>query len=187
MNGTKLLDREVTTADIRKYLEDKYSDQDKYLALPEVRPYAGYGAGRTERYLDFWVLCCYPSERHARTTYEIKVSRGDFRKEIKDPMKRRMGLALSNYFYFITPPLLVKPEEVPEDCGLIEVYWTERQKRWNDPASTYEALAGSVVVQAPQRDPNVLSWGLLASLGRRLNKRAKQAEDLVLATRQLEY
>jgi hypothetical protein len=44
--------------------------------------------------------------------YEIKISRGDMRRELLDPGKRRFGVAMCNEFYFAAPQGLLKPEEI---------------------------------------------------------------------------
>jgi len=48
-----------------------------------------------------------------RVCYEVKTSRGDFLSELKQPLKRRLGMRYSNEFYFVTPAGLVKAEEIP--------------------------------------------------------------------------
>lgn len=58
---------------------------------------------------------------HPWVGYEVKVSRSDFRCEIRKPSKRAWGVAITNEFYFCAPAGLIKPGEVPEDCGLVEV------------------------------------------------------------------
>jgi len=64
--------------------------------------------------LDAWAMP--RSWSHPWTTgYEIKVSRSDFLKDTKWPAY----LPLCNYLYFVTPPGLIKPDEVPEQCGLL--------------------------------------------------------------------
>jgi hypothetical protein len=45
----------------------------------------------------------------------------DFLCEIKQPLKRRIGLRYSNEFYFVTPAGLLKTSELPIECGLVEV------------------------------------------------------------------
>jgi hypothetical protein len=52
--------------------------------------------------------------------YEIKVTRADFRKDI-DNGKWEQWLDVSTHFYFITPPGLVSPDDVPPEAGLNEV------------------------------------------------------------------
>lgn len=51
--------------------------------------------------------------------YEVKVSRTDFRNELKDPDKRATVIANSSEFYFVTPKDLIGHGEVPLGCGLI--------------------------------------------------------------------
>lgn len=58
---------------------------------------------------------------HKRVAYEIKVTRADFRSEMRKPEKRAGAMALSHQFFFATPPGLVKRDEIPADCGLVEV------------------------------------------------------------------
>lgn len=75
-----------------------------------------------------------------RVAYEVKVSRADFRQEIKKPEKRALAMELTHLFFFATPKGLVKPAEVPEGCGLVEidddgrvrvrVPSAEREPRW---------------------------------------------------------
>lgn len=51
--------------------------------------------------------------------YEVKISRGDFRRD-----RKWMGyLEYCNVFYFVTPWGLIQPNEVPEEAGLI---WTTK-------------------------------------------------------------
>jgi hypothetical protein len=54
-----------------------------------------------------------------RIAVEIKVSRGDFRRDTA--AKRKPWMAVAHRFAYATPPGLVSKDEVPEGCGLIEV------------------------------------------------------------------
>jgi hypothetical protein len=56
-----------------------------------------------------------------RVCYEVKTSRADFLCELKQPLKRRIGLRYSNEFYFVTPAGLLNTSELPIECGLVEV------------------------------------------------------------------
>ena len=56
--------------------------------------------------------------------YEIKVSRGDFLAD----KKWQNYLPFVNFFYFATPPGLVKASEVPDDIGLLELDQTPDAK-----------------------------------------------------------
>jgi hypothetical protein len=53
-----------------------------------------------------------------RVCYEVKASRADFLCEMKQHLKRRIGLRYSNEFYFVTPVGLLRSSELPIDAGL---------------------------------------------------------------------
>lgn len=71
--------------------------------------------------IDAWVYNTWPSQREA-VAFEVKCSRADFLNEIANPRKRQAALEVSNRFYFITPPGIATPLEIPEECGYMVVY-----------------------------------------------------------------
>lgn len=163
----------VKTADVLKHLEKKFANPQQYVAVTELR--AAAGTKYSQQAFDFWVMDCFPSNHHERTCFEVKVSRADFLKEIKDPRKRRMGLALSNRFYFIAPEGIVKIEEVPPECGLYELYWTNVEYSWYRDAEqkiVEPYLIEKHTIQAPRRDPNGLSWAFVAALARSVQNKS---------------
>lgn len=81
----------------------------------------GTGGGGGQNYIDAFAMNCWPSTGYVRTAYEIKVSRGDFLREIKNPTKRLLAMNYSHYFFFAAPEGLLRADEMPEDCGLVEV------------------------------------------------------------------
>ena len=121
--------------------------------LKEFRAGTGYAAG-SERYLDAYIVECYPSSPMRRIAIEIKVSRSDFASEIKKPLKRDPAMRISNQFYFAAPAGLLKVAELPAECGLIEV-------------ADGRAL---IVEEAPVREATI-SLPLFASLARRADNR----------------
>jgi hypothetical protein len=86
---------------------------------------------------------CESNTRYPRVGYEVKVSRADYRAELRNPYKRMSGRAMCHEFYFAVPAGLLTAEEiarrnsgedaqlalstdgkalwVPDDVGLIEV------------------------------------------------------------------
>lgn len=54
-----------------------------------------------------------------RTAIEVKISRSDFLRETEE--KRRPWRKITNRFIYATPAGLLKPEEIPDGCGLWEV------------------------------------------------------------------
>lgn len=115
----------------------------------------GMGAQR----IDAFAMHLWPSMGHRRIAYEVKISRSDFARERKKPAKRRLALLYSNLFYFATPRGLLKIEEVPAECGLIEfdAEWSPLTK-----------------VAAPWRESVRPSWGFMASLVRQADRLAEK-------------
>lgn len=53
--------------------------------------------------------------------YEIKVDRGDFLSEIRNPDKRAEAMSVASAYYLAAPEGLIAHEEVPDGCGLVTV------------------------------------------------------------------
>lgn len=85
------------------------------VAYSEVKngPTQSAEAGELKK-LDFWAMVPTWSPPTA-IGYEIKVSRSDF---LRDE-KWRGYLPYCNRFYFVAPAGVIKPEEVPEEAGLL--------------------------------------------------------------------
>ena len=80
--------------------------------------------------------------------YEVKVSRCDFHKDSKKEGKfdNITSGKRTNYFYYIVPDGLVKPEEVPEFAGLIyAINGTRRASGYTEPVIYFH------VVKSPQK------------------------------------
>jgi len=158
---------EIGNHEILAALAMRHSPPERWAFFRELRIGTGYGKGVEQR-LDAWAMSLWPSTGQNRFAYEVKISRGDFRREIKQPLKRRMGLLYSNYFYFATPSGLLKPEEIPPECGLIEVEPVElddwHRARWPKGQPEVRAV---VKVPAPHRDTAPPGWMFLASIARR--------------------
>jgi hypothetical protein len=107
-----------------------------------------------------------------RICYEVKVARADFLSELKQPLKRRMGMRYSNEFYFVTPAGLVDVREIPPECGLVEAgrapaeEWRTLIRRQAGFFSYDPVLREYCVltVPAPWRDTPGPTWQLLAAM-----------------------
>jgi len=156
-------------------------DSTEWIFLTECPIRTGYGDGKWAgkgrdalRRIDAWALSCFPSKRHEIVAYEVKVTRSDFRNEIKIPRKRLPALRWSNRFYFVAPKGIIPPEEVPMECGLIEVSWRGkipfRPSWWSE--WTFEKT-----IVAPWRDVQPPTWGLVASLLRQMRWQAERVAE----------
>lgn len=79
----------------------------------------GPSAGSSHARLDGWAMVKSWSKPHVYG-YEIKCSRGDFTRDEKWPTY----LPLCNSLYFVCPPKLIQPEELPGDVGLLWCHGT---------------------------------------------------------------
>jgi len=90
-----------------------------YALLNQVRNGTGYDR-RVTRYADALAISCWPSRGLYLAGIEIKVSRGDWLKELALPDKSAEIQQYCKYWYLAVPTGLVLPGEVPETWGLIE-------------------------------------------------------------------
>lgn len=114
-----------TSADILAKLDERFPSPE-WATFGELRDLAGFAAHRT---IDFFAMHTWASKGFRRVAVEVKVSRADFMREIEDPSKREPWIVRSNEFYFAVPTGLVKPDEVPEECGLFECGKTLRRTK----------------------------------------------------------
>lgn len=120
--------------------------------FPELRLGSGY-SDIAQRRIDLFVIS---SEKGNYTTaFEIKVSRQDFLKDIKDPLKQRGARLYSSNFFYVAPQGMIKIDEVPVWAGLKEY--------------DFETKKFKTTIPAPLLSRNTPSWGLICSLVRRVN------------------
>lgn len=145
---------QLTAKQVLDLLIDEYK-MFGYLCFPELRIGTGYGKDAEQR-IDLWALHPFPSKDLARVAFEIKVSRNDWRTEMKKPLKKQRALLLSNEFYFVAPQGIISLDELPECAGLIEI----RENRLKE-------YYVETVHKAPWRDGHPPTWRFVASLLRR--------------------
>ena len=74
------------------------------------------------------------------TLIECKTSRPDFHADKKKYFRRNMDYGMGHKRYFMAPIGLLKPEELPENWGLIEIYAktdSGRRKRYETKIATH--------------------------------------------------
>ncbi len=116
------------------------------------------------RRIDAYALHTWPSKKLLRRAYEVKVSRSDLLRELKDPRKRQAAMALSNQFYFVVADdVKCLTSELPDETGLM---------RWSPTTGL------RVAKEAPYRtvpDPPV---AFMVALARAAQKFTLPIEDL---------
>ena len=136
--------------DIVQRLRDRYSPPE-WVFIPELRIGTSYGR-LVEKRIDGWAINCWRSQKFLKISFEIKVYRSDWLRELKDPKKRLPAMSVSNEFYFVVPKGIIKKEELPEDCGLIELL---------------DSGSLQLAVRATTRMISDPPWSFVASIGRR--------------------
>lgn len=165
----------ITCEDVRECLRYRYGGRADWIFLEELRSGTGYDR-LANGYMDGFAMNCYPSKGFERIAFEIKVNKSDFYREIKKPMKRKVALLYSNRFYFVTPPGLLKPDQIPPECGLLELSehipseWELRR-----PVGKHRKHDLKYAVEAPWRDTPPPSWSLVASMARSLQAQQREA------------
>lgn len=149
--------------------------------IDELRLGVGYSKSTCEQRIDAFAVHCWTP--YERITYEVKASRSDFLRELKQPRKRARGLMLSNQFYFAAPVDTIKPDEVPPECGLYEVSWgtwesggryvlpdgaRSGQGTWE--RDHHEGFVAKLAVPAPVRDTYPPTWNFVAAVMRRMQR-----------------
>lgn len=149
----------------------------EWIFLREQRVGTGFRSSSAQR-LDGFALNCLPHTSMKRVCYEVKTSRADFLCEIRQPLKRRIGLRYSNEFYFVTPAGLVNLSEIPVECGLVEIgIFTDEERNstlarsgmfihFDPDHSTY----CRVTVPAPWRETPGPTWQFVAGMLRNQQK-----------------
>lgn len=140
---------------VQLLMTQRHHEIRNWACFPELRIGTGYGKASEQR-LDLWCIHMWPSSGWSRITYEVKVSRNDFRREMKKPLKRRYGMLFSNQFFFAAPKGVIPASDVPLECGLVEVV----QKT----PGSYDLVT---TIDAPARDTPMPSWNFLAAICRR--------------------
>lgn len=128
----------------------------KYLSLSEARIGTGFGKENEQR-IDFWAMSSYPSENFLKYSFEVKTSRSDFLREIKNPDKRKWAMRYSNHYIFAAPANMLKPDEIPLECGLWEFCQNEGSA----------LLQIKKTVPSPYRESMRPNWSFIAAVMRR--------------------
>lgn len=73
------------------------------------------------RRLDLVALNLFSTHRFRIVGFELKVDRGDWLRELSNFQKSEEWVAVVDAFYLVTPPKLVKTDELPEGWGHLEL------------------------------------------------------------------
>lgn len=153
----------LTEAKVLALLRDRHATTGnggagEWAFMPHVRNAAGFDASRT---LDALALHLWPSRGLVLHGYEVKVSRSDWLREVKDPAKAEAFCRLVEFFWIVAPAGVVKKGELPPTWGLIEVNGTGTEE---DPWRLRTKTAAPCLLDAGQKNRGPLPRGLVVSM-----------------------
>jgi hypothetical protein len=106
---------------------------------------------RVRRHADAVSIGIWPSTGHRIHGFEVKVSRADFKNEMKDGDKAEAIFQFCHHWSLATPPGLVKVDELPPNWGLV----------------TFDGKTLRTVKAAPRLEPVPMTPGFVAAIVRR--------------------
>lgn len=106
----------VHDAPLERLIQERHPDPE-WATLLELAKGTGWKsqAGR----IDAAAFNCWPSQGYVRHAFECKRTKGDFRRELDNPGKRKWVEEAFNMTWFVTPHGLVDKSEIPEKWGLL--------------------------------------------------------------------
>lgn len=110
-----------TEAGVLNLLRERHAAQagngPEWAYMEKVRNRSGFDATRTA---DAMALSLWPSRGHELHGYEVKVSRSDWRSELKDGAKADAWHGIVDRWWIAAPSGVVPRDELPATWGLIE-------------------------------------------------------------------
>lgn len=106
----------MTAAELRARIHLRYSQDRGYAVLEEVRDGTGFAATRS---IDVIAMQTWPSRGLLIEGVELKVSRSDWLRELKNPAKADAIAGYLDLFWVAAPADVVELEELPGPWGLL--------------------------------------------------------------------
>jgi hypothetical protein len=133
-----------------------------YITLEEVRDATGFDGNRTA---DAMAISLYRSRGKAIYGFEMKVSRNDWLKELKQPEKAESIMRYCNYWGLVVPDKsIVKDGELPPSWGM---YVAQKNRL-------------KCVVPCPKLDPLPMSMTMLTALAYAIQQKHVKQDEAAL-------
>lgn len=104
----------VSTGEVMSLLRKRYPDPE-WAFMEEVAPHTGGGTG----YADGVAMNLWHSRGHAIHGFEVKTSRADWQKELRQPGKADPAMAYCDYWWLVAPRHVALDSEIPPTWGFI--------------------------------------------------------------------
>ena len=147
--------------DLFHRLQGTFSEPN-YITLEEVRDATGFDGVRTA---DALAISLYRSRGKALWGFEMKVSRADWLKELKQPEKAESILRYCDYWALVVPNKdIVKSGELPPTWGMYVAQKTRLK----------------CVVPCPKLEPLPMSMTMFTAIAYALNRKQSKADEAIL-------
>lgn len=158
------------TTDVTAMLRAKFAAP-QWAFFEEVRNATGFE--KSSRYCDGLALGLWPSNGLELIGFEVKVSRGDWARELANPAKANEFFRFCDRWYVVAPEGIVKRDELPSQWGLLEAAAKGRERLLT-------------TVPAPKQPaPAPLDRGFIAALGRHMHTGVERLVDRRISERYL--
>jgi hypothetical protein len=175
-----------TTADVTACLRERY-------CAPEFAFFEEVGdAGSMSRvHADGVAINMWASRGYAITGFEVKVSRSDWLRELKQPEKAEPIIRKCDYFYLVAPEEIYKPDEVPPSWGILGFKDGKLREKRKAPKLEPEPITRQFVAQMFRRGHQIETRNIEAIVNKAMIEEraanAKRVESAVTSrTRDLE-
>lgn len=154
----------ATSGQVRHALKSYYA-QPEYGLVFEVAQGTGWKANR---HLDAMAMSLWPSRGLLLYGIEIKVDRGDWRREKRDPEKAEQLARFCHCFYIAAPAGVVPHSELPPNWGLLELQKNGQLRqvvaavRLTPEPVDYHFLAAVFRASGRERDPDTADAAIKA-------------------------
>lgn len=98
--------------------------------------------------IDFLSVACWASLKYAVHGHEIKVSRSDWLRELKQPHKTRSNRPMCDFWWLAAPRGIARAGEIPDGWGFIE---------WN--GYSFRVVKSAPVIRPPYNNRAYLAGG----------------------------
>jgi len=154
----------TTEAEVLAALRTRYVPRE-WALVTQVRD----GAGWDRRTMDALAIGLWASRGHPIHGFEVKVSRGDWRRELAQPEKAEPLVAFCDRWYVVTPRGIIDPLSLPEGWGLLEAM----------PGGTIRTVR-----EADRRVATPPTMGFVAQIAKRLLAEHPSVQAIEAARRQ---
>ena len=158
MIGDPGVTRAILDALRKRHDEPRNGETRAWIYVEEVRVSTGFSGSAQS--IDAFAFHTWPSKKYRRVAYEVKASRSDLLRELKQPWKCEVALELSNEFYLIAPTdVLIGgiTDDFPETWGVMSYYKGRT----------------TTIKRAPWRDTPKPPYPFMLSLARNLQSEAR--------------